>query len=133
MPKQSSQKVGIQNVSKVTDYIKKTNLNDMPMNQYGRCSRSKICNQLGITPSTIGTNKDLEKAFNKIDELLGFNNEMPSKRNANLDEVKKLEQEISRLKNKVAGLRAENQKLNRQNLSEDFFISTGRVLRVNNV
>lgn len=70
MPDKSSQEVGVENASKLRDWVEQTPLSDVPRNYYGRSSKLAICRVLEILPSTIRTNKAIKEIFEELDSTL---------------------------------------------------------------
>lgn len=70
MPDKSSQEVGVENASKLRDWVEQTPLSDVPRNYNGRSSKLAICRVLEILPSTIRTNKAIKEIFEELDSTL---------------------------------------------------------------
>lgn len=66
----SSQGVGNKQCEKLKKWIASTPLNVIPLNCYGTSAKLTICRLLGITTSTIGTNKGIRQAFQELDVAL---------------------------------------------------------------
>lgn len=66
----SSQDVGSKQYEKLKKWIKNTPLNAIPLNYHGASAKSTICRLLGITTSTIGTNRGIRQAFQELDVAL---------------------------------------------------------------
>ena len=60
----------VANVDALTVWLSETALDAIPLNQFGLASRQKICAQLGISRSTISTNAELRRLFEKLDEKI---------------------------------------------------------------
>ena len=63
----SSQERGHQNVTALRDWVRDTPTVLVPVNQFNKASRSRVCAALGIPPSTIRTNKDIKALFVELD------------------------------------------------------------------
>ncbi|EAQ96462.1 hypothetical protein [Congregibacter litoralis] len=120
-------KIGADNAEKVKEWGKETPVSQMPTNQFGGVSRSKVCEMLGFSPSTVGSNIAISEAFDRIDERLA---KAPSKQRKRTDaEVKALEKRIKHLESRVAVLQAENDVLKRSKAAEEFFLNNCRMIR----
>lgn len=126
MKKLSNQQIAQLHTDKLKAWVKSNPL--IPMYQ-GRVNKSEICRTLGITKSTIGSNNSLKKVFDDIEKTIS---EKPhdSKNILNSNTVKKMEREISRLENRVAVLTAENESLRKATITEQHFLSDGRLVRL---
>src|SRR5438132_13971885 len=93
--KQSTREKGRVNADKLAEWVESTSLSAIPLNQYGVASRSKICKSLGITLSTVGSNKAIQQMFTELDARLGTG---PRPEAESLDQgaVRHLQQRISR-------------------------------------
>lgn len=109
----SSQEVGTQQHKKLEKWVHDTPLDSVPRNCYGMSAKTHICKLLGISPSTIGTNKFIHQTFDKLDEELSNrgnkkaretplveNRVSPEKLNVPLlfDEMDRLKSEVARLR-----------------------------------
>lgn len=121
----SNQKIAQQHTDKLKKWAKSNP--SIPMYQ-GRINKSEICRSLGISKSTIGTNKSLKEVFGDIEKTI---NKRPQENKSVADSnvVKKLEREINRLENRVAVLMAENETLKKATITEQHFLSNGRLVR----
>lgn len=68
--RRSSQDVGADNAAKLLSWVESTPLGNVPRNQFGATSRTRVCKLLNIAPSTIGTNQAILKIFEKLDKRL---------------------------------------------------------------
>ncbi|HPH05163.1 MAG TPA: hypothetical protein PL131_04750 [Methylotenera sp.] len=123
----SAAEIARDNVTKLRSYVNKTSVSDIPKNQYQKSSRQRICKELGITYSTVGSNADLASLFDQLDK----------KTSANKSEVKRpksnntlqLKARISTLENRVSSLKVENEALRSQIKRYEHFETTGRMAR----
>jgi len=70
MESPSSQAKGEVHARCLEKWIKATPIVRVPRNQFKRVNRRAICIELGISPSTIGTNAAIRDLFDKLDSSL---------------------------------------------------------------
>lgn len=123
----TNQVIAKQNASKLRQWIDSDP--EIPMYN-GRINKTAICRELEISKSTIGTNEALRALFDELEtHISGFK----KKSAGNVQDgaaVRELEKTISRLRDDVAALRAENECLKRNLRAEDFLAKTGRLIRL---
>lgn len=115
------------NITKLRVYIDNTSVSNIPRNQYQQSSRQRICKELGITYSTVGSNADLANLFDQLDKKIGANK--AEVRQPKSDETRLLKARISTLENRAASLKAENEALRSQINRYEHFEATGRMAR----
>lgn len=108
-------------------YIEKTPLSIVPLNQFRKASRKRICKELGITYSTIGSNPNLAAVFEKLDIILGSVPDKQAPRRTK--DIQHLEETIKLLENQVIKLRVENSSLLSEIKRYEHFVSSGRMAR----
>ena len=118
----------IRNATKLKEFLKKTPVDKVPRNQFGGCARSRILKDLGIPPSSVGTNNLIESHFNSFDESVGKNPNIYHVRNVDDETVRALQQKIKRQEERIAALKADNDDLRRQLFGEEWFLETNRVI-----
>ena len=118
---------GIANGKKLKAYIKTTPLEKIPTNQYGSASQKKILESIGIASSNRNADP-IKEEFKKLNDKLGAAPIVRSS-SGNSDEVRTLKQTISKLQDRLAALKAENEALKAKQLGEDWFVETGRMVR----
>lgn len=123
----SSAEIARDNVTKLRGYIDKSSVSNIPKNQYQQSSRQRICKELGITYSTVGSNPDLANLFDQLDKKIGANK--TEVRQPKSDETRQLKARISTLENRVSSLKAENEALRSQINRYEHFETTGRMAR----
>lgn len=130
MSRESNIQRGISNLKKLNAYIKSTPLNKIPKNQFGQSSQKRILESLGIASS----NRDadpIREAFETLNKKLNSKTVTPPPSAVTNDEVKSLQRTISRLQDRIAALKCENENLKSELLSEEWFLETGRMVRFN--
>ncbi|MBX9677015.1 MAG: hypothetical protein K2V71_10480 [Methylotenera sp.] len=115
------------NVTMLRSYVNKTSVSEVPTNQYKKSSRQRICKELGITYSTVGSNADLASLFDQLDNKIGANKSGIKQPKSN--ETPQLKARISTLENRVSSLKAENEALRSQIKRYEHFETTGRMAR----
>ncbi|MDR5751364.1 MULTISPECIES: hypothetical protein [unclassified Caballeronia] len=75
----SNQEKGEKAAQLLSDWVKRTPLESMPLNQFGKINRSRICKTFDISPSTVGSNDGIRKVFDELDERLRNSAPMPSR------------------------------------------------------
>lgn len=115
------------NVTKLRSYVNKTSVSEVPTNQYKKSSRQRICKELGITYSTVGSNADLASLFDQLDNKIGANKIGVKQPKSN--ETLQLKARISTLENRVTSLKAENEALRSHIKRYEHFETTGRMAR----
>lgn len=123
----SAAEIASDNVIKLRTYIDKISVLEVPKNQYQQSSRQRICKELGITYSTIGSNADLANLFDQLDKKIGANKTKVKPLNSN--ETRQLKARISNLENRASSLKAENEALRSQIKRYEYFETTGRTAR----
>ncbi|MDR8397037.1 MULTISPECIES: hypothetical protein [Paraburkholderia] len=63
----STQERGRNNAERLRIWVKQMTPDQIPLNQFGKVARSRVCEQVGIPPSTIRTNSALKKIFKQLD------------------------------------------------------------------
>lgn len=66
----SSKEIGELNAGRLSDWVKVTELKNVPRNYLGTSSKSAICRLIGISTSTIGTNIEIKNIFDALDSEL---------------------------------------------------------------
>lgn len=115
------------NVTKLRIYVDKTSASNIPKNQYQKSSRQRICKDLGITYSTVGSNADLANLFDQLDKKIGANRTVI--RHPTSHEARQLNSRISTLENRISSLKTENEALRSQIYRFEHFETTGRMAR----
>lgn len=123
----SAAEIARDNVTKLRSYIEKISVLEVPKNQYQQSSRQRICKELGITYSTVGSNADLASLFDQLDKKIGENKTEVKQPKSN--ETRQLKARISTLENRVSSLKAENEALRSQIKRYEHFETTGRAAR----
>ncbi|MCG8040568.1 MAG: hypothetical protein JAZ17_11345 [Candidatus Thiodiazotropha endolucinida] len=123
----SAAAIARESVNKLRSYIDKTSVADIPKNQFQKASRQRICKELGITYSTVGSNADLATLFDQLDTKIGAGKTEEKRPNSN--EIRQLNARVSTLENRVASLKAENDSLRSQLKRYEHFEITGRMAR----
>lgn len=123
----SAAEIARDNVTKLRGYIDKSSVSNIPKNQYQQSSRQRICKELGITYSTVGSNPDLANLFDQLDKKIGANK--TEVRQPKSDETRQLKARISTLENRVSSLKSENEALRSQINRYEHFETTGRMAR----
>lgn len=123
----SAAEISCDNVKKLQSYVDKINVSEVPKNQYQKSSRQRICKDLGITYSTVGSNADLASLFNQLDKKIGGNESEVKQPMSN--EARQLKTRISTLENRVTSLKAENEALRSQVKRYEHFEVNGRMAR----
>ncbi|MFL9992417.1 hypothetical protein PQR34_14485 [Paraburkholderia sediminicola] len=73
-------------------WIKATPVEDVPLNQFGGASRTRICELLHITRSTVGSNAHLLRMFSELDKQIEKRAEVePSKKRKSTRRTRELE------------------------------------------
>lgn len=67
----SAAEISRDSVKRLRGYIDKTAASNIPKNQYKKSSRLRICKELGITYSTVGSNAELANLFDQLDKKIG--------------------------------------------------------------
>ncbi|MCM8921436.1 MAG: hypothetical protein LC540_15460 [Candidatus Thiodiazotropha sp.] len=114
-------------MNKLRSYINKTSVTDVPKNQFQKASRQRICKELGITYSTVGSNTDLAGLFEQLDTKIGSDKTEAKRPSSN--EVRQLQARINTLENRVASLNAETETLRLRLKRYEHFEATGRMAR----
>lgn len=70
MSRKPSQAVGAERVEELQKWIAKTPVDKIPRNSAGLSSKSAICRAIGISKSTIGSNKRIKQIFASLDVKL---------------------------------------------------------------
>lgn len=123
----SSAEISRDNVIKLRGYVNKISISEVPKNQYQKSSRQRICKELEITYSTVGSNAGLADLFDQLDKKIGANKAAAKQPNSN--EISQLKARISILENRVFSLSAENEELRSQIKRYEHFETTGRMAR----
>ncbi|WP_321175949.1 hypothetical protein [Paraburkholderia caribensis] len=104
----SSQERGRHNAERLMKWAKETAPNAIPLNQFRRVSRSRVCEQLAIPLSTIRTNSVLKGLFEGLDaKVLLYYPQAATNSKASLaspDEIERLRLEKARLDIKLRAL-----------------------------
>lgn len=74
----STQEVGNQRADALRAWIAATPLSLVPRNQFKKVARTTICNLLGITLSTIRSNREILELFVALDRALPPTDEQPT-------------------------------------------------------
>ena len=127
MSDKTNKEKGILNSEKLRRYIEKTPLDDIPRNQFKTASQQKILKSLGIATSNRNA-PQIAELFEELDKMFGTTPPQIIK-GGNSEEVKSLKQTISKLQNRIAALKGENEELKAEQLGEEWFIETGRLVR----
>ena len=109
------------------NWINKTSLEKIPLNQFGRASRGPILKNLGIHGSK--DHKDIKKVFASLDEALGKDPRYPQSRKYNDEENSVLNRKIAELENKLALLTNELAVYKKHDKLIKHLIETGRLLK----
>jgi len=122
------------NTKKAREYVDSVDLEKVPRNNRGKCSRQRICKELEITYSTIGTNDDLKKEFERLDERLIEDDREKgavgkAKPKSSSKEIRQLESRITKLENRMTSLKSENKELRTRIKRYEHFENTGRSIR----
>lgn len=121
----SSAEVGRASVDKLRKYIDSTPIIDIPKNQYKKASRQKICKELGITYSTVGSNANIANLFESLDAKIGV--ERGTVRQPNSQAIRQLQEQINTLEKRVAALNTETVELRSKLKRYEHFEKTGRL------
>lgn len=125
--KPSDNSVARASVSKMEKYVKDIPLSKVPINQFKKASRKRICKELGITYSTIGSNAKLATLFEGLDIILGA---QPSdQKKIQTKDMQFLGDTINRLESCIATLIAENKCLRNEMNRYNHFVNFGRMAR----
>lgn len=122
------QEKGRRNVSRVEEWINRTPLKKIPVNQFRMANVGKILNGAGVGKSA-RSNPRVKELIATLNQRLGADPNPTYDRAAPSEDVKALRNEINRLQNRLAALGAENSRLHRALEGEEFFLATGRVVR----
>ncbi len=125
--KSSDNSVARASVSKMEKYVKNTPLYNVPINQFKKASRKRICKELGITYSTIGSNAKLATLFEGLDIILGA--QPRDQKKIQTKDIDLLSDIINRLENCIVTLTAENKSLRNEMNRYNHFVNFGRVAR----
>lgn len=123
----SAAKIARESVNKLRSYVDKTSISNVPKNQFRKASRQRICKELGITYSTVGSNADLADLFDELDTKIGADKTEAKRPSSN--EARQLQARINTLENRVASLKSENEALRSQLKRYEHFEITGRMAR----
>ena len=123
----SAAEISRDNVTKLRSYVNKTSISEVPKNQYQKSSKQRICKELGITYSTVGSNAGLANLFDQLDKKIGANKAEVTRPKST--ETPQLKARISTLENRVSSLKAENEVLRSQIKRYEHFETTGRMAR----
>jgi len=116
------------NAEKLRQYIRSTSLKDIPRNQYKAAAKNPILTKLGISPSTISSNKSIKKQFVKLDDLLRSIHKTDVIGKSS--DVRQLEVRINTLENCIAAYKVENETLRSKLKVYEHCESTGRMVRL---
>jgi len=107
-------------------WIKKTKLEDVPRNQFGRANRGKILTKLAIRGSK--DQEGIKNAFSELDEsLVGSPIDKTSTNND--DEVKSLKRRINELEKKLTLVTSELNQFKKHDKLIEHLINTGALIR----
>ncbi|MFL9914810.1 hypothetical protein PQR75_05305 [Paraburkholderia fungorum] len=109
-----TQELGNQRADALRAWIAATPLSLVPRNQFKKVARSTVCNLLGITPSTIRSNRKILDMFDALDRALPPVQEQPtnmaSQRESSgtlediISENKRLKEQLEEEQRRHAGL-----------------------------
>lgn len=125
----SDQEKAIKANEALLKWIKKTSLEDVPRNQFGRANRGSIMKDLGIRGSK--DQEGIKNAFSKLDEsLIGISVEKTSIISLSNDaEVKLLQRKINELEKKLTLVSSELSLYKKHDKLIQHLINTGALIR----
>lgn len=124
--KLSSAEIAKKSAEKLKAYIAHINLMDVPRNQFGSASKLSICQEIGITYSTIGTNSLLSELFDSLDNKLF---DVPKKcKKPSSKEFEYLTKRVNQLENQVSFLKGELAQYQSEIAGYQHFVQTGRMV-----
>jgi len=69
-PTPSPQARGRVNAERLAKWVEETPILEVPLNQFGRVARERVCKMLQIAPSTVRTNENIKRHFDELDGRL---------------------------------------------------------------
>lgn len=125
----SDQEKAIEANKKLSKWVKKTNVESVPLNQFGRANRGKILTELGIRGSK--DQEGIKNIFSELDEsLIGKSQSFNSKNTLSNDaEVKSLQRRINELEKKLTLLSSELNQFKKHDKLIQHLINTGAIIK----
>lgn len=118
---------GKQNCETLASWVASTPIGNVPVNQYGRASRSVILKDLGISGSK--DHAGIKEAFAELDSKLGKTVYTPATRSGDEEEKKSLKRRIAELEKQVVLLSNELSVYKKNDRLIDHLLETGRLAR----
>ena len=123
----SNQEKSTKQISKLRNYIKKTRIDKIPRNQFGRCNRQKVLTKLDIKGSK--DHPEIKESFRLLDEKLGKAPTKTIKRNDCDEQVKELQKLINELEKRIAVISSELHTYKKHDGLIKHLIATGALVK----
>lgn len=125
----NSRVIGNKYVEIVKNYIEQVNLKDVPKNQYGNANRNRIlCEILGLKKHA-RYNEKVQLLLDSLDRKLCKNPLSAYRKYQSENQQEILKAHINKLQSSNAALMSENEYLKQKEISINWFIEKGRMLK----